>query len=112
MLQEEWMQNKEAESDVLTYITNIRNRMEEAREFVEENARRAQAKQKEYYDQKARELNLKPGDKVLLLLPSRTKKFVTQWQGPYKITRCTGKVNFEVSIPDKGGGNRSFILIC
>ena len=45
MLQEEWMQNQEAESDVLTYITNIRNRMEEAREFVEENARRAQAKQ-------------------------------------------------------------------
>ena len=57
-------------------------------------------------------MNLKPGDKVLLLLPSRTKKFVTQWQGPYKITRRTGKVNYEVSMPDKGGGNRSFILIC
>ena len=39
-------------------------------------------KQEQYYDQ---ELNLKPGDKVLLL-SSHTKKFVAQWQGPYKIT--------------------------
>ena len=60
-------------------------------------------KQKEYYDQKVRELNLKPGDRVLLLLPSRTKKFITQWQGPHEITRRTGKVNYEVSIPGKGG---------
>ena len=76
VLQEEWIQNQEAETDILTYITNIRDRMGEAKEVVEENARRAQVKQKEYYNQKARELNLKPGDRVLLLLPSRTKKFV------------------------------------
>ena len=82
--------------------------MEEAKEVVEENARRAQEKQKEYYDQKARELNLKPGDRVLLLLPSRAKKFVTQWQGPYEITRLTGKVNYEVSMSDKGGRKQIF----
>ena len=82
VLQEEWIQNQEAETDILPYVTNIRDRMEEAKEVVKENARRAQVKQKEYYDQ---ELNLKPGDKVLLL-PSHTKKFVAQWQGPYKIT--------------------------
>lgn len=82
--------------------------MEEAKEVVEENARRAQVKQKEYYDQKARELNLKPGDRVLLLLPSRAKKFVTQWQGPYEIKRLTGKVKYEVSMSDKGGRKQIF----
>ena len=46
--------------------------MEKAKEIVEENARVAQAKQKAYYNQKTRELNLLPGDKVLLLLPSST----------------------------------------
>ena len=50
--------------------------METAKELVEENTRVTQAKQKAYYDQKTRELNLQPGDKVLLLLPSSTKKFV------------------------------------
>ena len=48
--------------------------------IVEKNARLTQAKQKEYYDRKARELNLQAGDKVLLLLPSSTKKFVAHWK--------------------------------
>ena len=52
----------------------VRNRMEMAKELVEENTRRAQAKQKAYYDQKTKELNLQLGDKVLLLLLSSTKK--------------------------------------
>ena len=40
--------------------------MEMAKELVEENTRLAEAKQKAYYDQKTKELNLQPGDKVLL----------------------------------------------
>ena len=76
--QEEWIQNQEIETDVLTYITDIRDRMQEARELVEESAREAQARQKKYYDQKTREMDLKPGDKVLLLLPSSITKFVAQ----------------------------------
>ena len=50
--------NQETETDVLTYITDIRHRMEEARELVEESAREAQARQKKYYDQKTGEMDL------------------------------------------------------
>ena len=53
-------------------------------------------------------MDLKPGDKVLLLLPSSTTKFVAQWQGPYEVTRRTGKVNYEILIPDKGGRKQIF----
>ena len=108
VLRAEWIEKSETDVDVLSYVMDVRNRMEAAKEIVEENARAAQAKQKEYYDQKTRELNLQPGDKVLLLLPSRTKKFVAQWQGPYKVTRRTGKVNYEIQMPDKGGRKQIF----
>ena len=74
-------------TDVLTYITDIRDRMKEAGEFIDESAREAQTRQNNYYDQKTREMDLKPGDKVLLLRPSSTAKFVAQWQGPYEVTR-------------------------
>ena len=61
------------------------------------------SQQKEYYDRKTKEMDLEAGDKVLLLLPSSTKKFVAKWQGPYIVTKRVGKVNFEIEMPDKGG---------
>ncbi len=61
-----------------------------------------QAKQKEYYDRKTKEMDLEAADKVLLLLPSSTKKFVAKWQGPYRVTKLVGNVNFEIEMPDKG----------
>ena len=108
MLREEWIHEPETDADILSYVMSLRNRMETAKELVEENTRVAQVKQKAYYDQKTRELNLQPGDKVLLLLPSSTKKFVARWQGPYQVTRCTGKVNFKIQMPDKGGCKQVF----
>ena len=78
VLREEWIQKPETDKDILTYIMEVKDRMETARENVEKNAKIAQTKQKEYYDQKARQLNLQAGDKVLLLLPSSTKKLVAQ----------------------------------
>ena len=45
---------------------------------------------------------------MLLLLPSSTKKFVAHWQGPYVVTRRTGKVNYEIQMPDKGGRKQVF----
>ena len=81
-----------------------------SRAIVEENVRIAPKKQ-EYYDQRARQVELKSGDKVLLMLPSSTKKFVAQWQGPYRITKHVGRVNYEIEIPDKGGRRQVFLLI-
>ena len=53
-------------------------------------------------------MDLKPGDKVLLLLQSSTTEFVAQWQGPYEVTRRAGKLNYEILMPDKGGHKQIF----
>lgn len=75
-----------------------------------ENPNTETKKQKEYYDQRASETKLDPGDKVLLLLPSSTKKFLAQWQGPYSVTSHVGKVNYEIEMPDKGGRKQVFYV--
>ena len=77
VLREEWIHEPETDADIISYVMSVRNRMQTAKELVEENTRVAQPKQKAYYDQKTPELNLQPGDKVLLLLPSSTKNCST-----------------------------------
>jgi hypothetical protein len=86
VLKEDWIHNPETDNDILTYIMEIHKRMKTAREILEKNAKMAQAKQKEYYDQKSKELDLEAGEKVLLLLSSSSRKFVAEWQGPYVVT--------------------------
>ena len=108
MLKEEWIDNPNTETDILSYILQARDRLETCREIMEQNAKIVQKKQKEYYDQRAKKTKLDPGDNGLLLLPSSTKKFLAQWQGPYSVTRRVGKVNYEIEMPDNGGRKQVF----
>ena len=52
-------------------------------ELVKDNLERAQKKQKLWYDQNARQRELKPGDLVLVLLPTSSSSLTAQWKGPY-----------------------------
>ena len=36
----------------------------------------------------------------MVLIPTRTKKLLAKWRGPYKITKKIGKVNYEIGITD------------
>ena len=81
---------RKEEDSILEYVTRVHERMELARELVQQNMAQAQMKQKEWYDQKAQEMQLQPGDKVLALLPTSTHKLRTQLQGPYLVKRAIG----------------------
>ena len=69
--------------------------LQAARGILEESTTATKAKQKAYYDKKARELNVQQGDKVLLLFPNSTHKFQCYWQGPYTVVRRSGKPDNE-----------------
>lgn len=43
----------------------------------------------------------KPGDRVLLLLPNISCKFLARWQGPYTILVRVGPVNYHLQQPGK-----------
>ena len=68
-------------------------------ELAAEHMREAQEKQKVWYDRNARMRKLKPNDQVLILLPTSHNKLLAKWQGPYKVLRRLGKVNYEVDMP-------------
>ena len=36
---------------------------------------------------------------MLVLLPTRTEKLLAKWNGPYKVLRKVGRVNYEVEVP-------------
>ena len=75
--------------------------MEAAREMVIQNMKKSQNKEKEWYDLKARDMKLRIGDQVLVLLPTSTNKLLSQWHGPYEVTRVIGKVNYEIEMPER-----------
>ena len=87
VLKEEWIEDEDEDKDILTYVNQVCSRLESAKEIFEQNANTAQQKQREHCDQKARKLQLNPGDKMLLLLPDSSKKFAAKRQGPYQVTK-------------------------
>ncbi|XP_047241719.1 uncharacterized protein LOC124880547 [Girardinichthys multiradiatus] len=56
---------------------------------------------KTWYYKKAREMSFCPGQQVLLLLPTCDNKLLVKWQGPYEVTRCVGKLNYELYMPER-----------
>lgn len=79
----------------------MRDRLDEFQKEAAEKLRKVQAKQKMWYDQKARDCSFESGQKVLLLLPSMNSKLLAKWQGLYIIPRHMGPVTYEVSHPDQ-----------
>uniref|UniRef100_A0A1X7TE20 Reverse transcriptase domain-containing protein n=1 Tax=Amphimedon queenslandica TaxID=400682 RepID=A0A1X7TE20_AMPQE len=73
----------------------MRERMQAMNKLVKENTEKQQAKQKRWYDRTARERELSPEYKVLVLLPTSSNKLLGQWRGPYKIARRIRKVDYE-----------------
>ena len=76
VLQMQWITSEQEPNDIVTYVTQLHDRMQKAKEIVQEHLQKAQNKQKTWYDQRACEMNLSAGEQVLLLLPDCTKKFL------------------------------------
>lgn len=103
LLKKEWEETKTAAPEgILSYVLQMRDRLEKYREEAKVNLERAQQDQKRWYDKRARQRELKPGQQVLLLLPTCSNKLLARWQGPYPVLRKMGPVTYEVAHADKG----------
>ena len=58
------------------YVLELRERLERTWEMAQEELERAQGRQKHYYDRRTKVRKFKPGDKVLVLLPTDTNKLL------------------------------------
>jgi len=99
VLREVWTSGEQPnDTGIIQYIMQMRERLASMTELAQDNKIQAQAKQKVWYDQSARDRSYVVGDRVLVLLPTSTQKLLAQWQGPYPITRRVGDVDYEVLI--------------
>lgn len=93
---------------ILSHILKMRDKMEEMTELVQANMEHAQSNQKAWYDKAARQRNLQPGQKVLLLLPTSENKLLARWQGPFKVVRKMGPATYEVDLPGRRKPRQTF----
>lgn len=98
VLKGSWTKTEESSNDIATYVTRMYECMKDASEIVQRQIHQVQEKQKQWYDLHAREQNLEPGAKVLLLLPDSHYKFTRRWRGPYQVKRKLGRVNYEIQL--------------
>ena len=73
-----------------------------------QNLGNAQVQQKRWYDQHARDCELRVGENVLVLLPTSTSKLLAKWQGSYSVLWKLGAVPSEVNIFDRAKRKRVF----
>ncbi|XP_028437739.1 uncharacterized protein LOC114558153 [Perca flavescens] len=108
LMREIWEGGKErGESvNVISYVVQMRERLEKMSELAQAHMVEAQQQQKSWYDRSARQRSFNPGQKVLVLLPSDDKKLLAKWQGPFEILKKLGPTTYQVSTPGKPRSSR------
>ena len=108
VLREFWVAKEKSSENVVSHIMSIREKMVQMTTVVRESLEKMQASQKNWYDQNARVRTLNEGAMVLVLLPTSSSALTTQWQGPYKVVKQVGKVNYLIDIHDRRKRKRVF----
>jgi hypothetical protein len=69
--------------------------------IAKSNLLKAHRKQAKYFNSRAKERSLAPGDKVLLLLPSSLNKLQIMWRGIYVVTSKISATNYNFKVENK-----------
>ena len=79
----------------------MRDRLRHSCRLALESVKDVQLKNKRLFDRHARRRVLCPGDQVLLLLPTDTRKLLLKWKGPYTITQCHDTDHYAIRVGDQ-----------
>ncbi|XP_033761705.1 uncharacterized protein LOC117343459 [Pecten maximus] len=83
------------------YVIDLKERLEETCKMAQQNLKSARARQSIYYNKKAKDRKMNPGQKVLVLLPTKRNKLLMQWKGPYMIEERKGSMDYKVKVDGK-----------
>lgn len=102
ILKEIWAGNPQnEEKDCIQYYVELRERLNTILEISRENIKEAQIYQENYYNSKTKKKDIKPGDEVLILLPTTKNKMNMKWKGPYTVEDNHYPNNYFVKINNK-----------
>lgn len=69
----------------------IRKELHNAWQFAAKMNDRMKENNKKYYDRRTNEIEIKPGDRIMVKKLTRDKKFGYVWNGPYQVISVHGK---------------------
>ena len=103
ILKEYWTNDK-VDDDVKNtylYVLDLQNRLEETCEMAREELQKSQTKYASYYNRKARDRSLQPGDNVLIMLPTDSNKLLLRWKGPFKVVQKVSPYDYKIDMNGK-----------
>ena len=101
LLKEKFLSNDETPLNLLQYVSDFRNRLSRACEVARSNLKTSQGKMKARYDNHVIDRKLKPGDKVLALLPIPGRPLQARYFGPYNIDKKTSDLNYIINTSER-----------
>jgi len=103
ILKELWTKDIEGTDTKTTYqyVVDLREKLEETCKLAKEQLENARIHQRRHYNSKAKERQMKPGDKVLVLLLTKANKLLMQWKGPFEIVQRLGTLDYRVDMRGK-----------
>lgn len=108
LLRESWEgdQGRGDSVNVVSYVVQMRDRLEKMSELAQSHMAEAQKQQKSWYDRSARQRSFSPGQKVLVLLPSDDNKLLAKWQGPFEVQKTLGPTTYRILTTGQSRSNK------
>jgi len=104
LIKSAWLQETDlsiAKQTVVEFMLSTRERLRHALDAANAQAAQERRKGKVWYDRRARLRTIKPGDKVLVLLPVSGKPLHDKYHGPYAVEQQLGPADYIISTPDR-----------
>ena len=101
LLKEKWLAEESEESNLLSYVSKFRERLNKACEMAKENLQNAQEVMKSRYDKKSKQRQFNVGDRVLVMLPINGPTLQAKYHGPYTIVHKVNDLDYVVKTPDR-----------
>ncbi|XP_076032751.1 uncharacterized protein LOC143020322 isoform X3 [Oratosquilla oratoria] len=89
----------EEERSSFQYVIELQDKLAECSQMAAQQADISSSRYKAYFDLKSQNRQFKPGDEVLVLLPSDTSKLLVTWNGPYNVLERRGEANYVIETP-------------
>lgn len=108
LLRETWEgdQQREGGVNIISYVVQMRDRLQKMAELAQQHMAEAQRYQKVWYDKSARQRTFAPGQKVLVMLPTNDSKLLAKWQGPFEVEKQLGPTTYRVAIAGRSRSSR------
>lgn len=105
---ETWEEQPCPHRTVIEHVGAMQDRMAAVVPIMKEHMEKAQRDQSAAYNRAAQPREFKPGDRVLVLVPTVECKFLATWQRPFEVIEKVGEVNYKVRQPGKRKSEQIF----